>query len=246
PQEPAGQRAPSEMEIAPRLLTPEPPGTNTTGSTAAERFQDIPPATPSAVAEKGIGANNLSEQGPRANLPSPREGSDRLGSTLLADSPEATVSLKTLQQHAEGALARIVLDQLASLPQGDGKQLVWQMEIPFVDEGRSDSAKFKIIREEKSGGAQSGQPYWSAVLELSPPGLGTIHSRITLWGERVDTYFWSDLNSTSALIQDNLDLLAARLQQAGLEIGQLNALPGTPPGAKIEAAQSCKLVDERA
>ncbi|HUL13767.1 MAG TPA: flagellar hook-length control protein FliK [Methylococcaceae bacterium] len=156
------------------------------------------------------------------------------------------LDLKTLLHKTEGALAKIVLDQLASLPQNEGEPITWQIEIPFSDGRYSDSAKLRIVREGKAE-SQAEQAYWSVLLELNPPNLGTIHSRITLIGERIETYFWSDLEATSKLINSRLELLAARLQQAGLEVGRLDTLAGAPGGGRPEnRLLPAKLVDERA
>jgi len=177
-------------------------------------------------------------------------------STRPAADPEVTkissdilagVIDKALLNKTEGAIARIVLDQLASLPQNDGKQNVWQLEIPFTDGRHTDAVKLKINRDGKA--RQAGGPSdWTVVLELNPPGLGTLHSRISLAGDVIDTYFWSDRQATTALIQDHLDLLSARYAQAGLAVGQLNALDGAPPSSakSPDSALLPSLLDERA
>jgi len=152
---------------------------------------------------------------------------------------------KTLLHKAEGALARVVLDQLASQPQAEGKQTVWQGQIPFTDDTHTDAARLKIVRERRAMN-DAEQAYWSVELELHPPGLGSVHSRITLAGGRIDSYFWSDREATADLIQSHLELLAARLQQAGLDIGRLDTLPARPeePGAHLP--QVASLFSERA
>ncbi|MDO9105648.1 MAG: flagellar hook-length control protein FliK [Methylovulum sp.] len=153
---------------------------------------------------------------------------------------------KTLLNKTEGAIARIVLDQLASLPQNDGKQNIWQIEIPFTDGQHTDAVKLKINRESKANQA-GGQANWSVLLELNPPGLGTLHSRISLVGEAIDTYFWSDSAATTALVREHLTLLSARYAQAGLEVGQLNALEGLPVHVQATGLPVLPiLVDERA
>lgn len=138
---------------------------------------------------------------------------------------------KALFNKTEGAIARIVLDQLASLPQNDDPQNLWQLEIPFTDGHHTDCVKLKINRESKANQA-SDQTNWSVVLELNPPGLGTLHSRISLVGDVIDTYFWSDQPTITALVQEHLDLLSTRYTQVGLTVGQLNALEGAPVNAK--------------
>ena len=152
---------------------------------------------------------------------------------------------KALFNKTEGAIARIALDQLASLPQNDDKQSLWQIEIPFTDGHHTDSVKLKINRESKANQV-SDQANWSVVLELNPPGLGTLHSRISLVGDVIDTYFWSDQQTITALVQGNLDLLSTRYTQAGLTVGQLNALEGAPVNAKSSGPSLLpNLLDER-
>jgi len=152
---------------------------------------------------------------------------------------------KTLFNKTEGAIARIVLDQLASLPKNDDPQNLWQLEIPFTDGYHTDSVKLKINRESKANLA-TDQANWSVVLELNPPGLGTLHSRISLVGNVIDTYFWSDQQTVTALVQEHLDLLSTRYTQAGLTVGQLNALEGAPVNAKSSDPSLLPiLLDER-
>ncbi|QSA98833.1 flagellar hook-length control protein FliK [Methylococcus sp. EFPC2] len=162
--------------------------------------------------------------------------------SLGTDAPE----LRNLLLKAEGALARIVLDQLASQPQIDGKQVLWQLQIPYTDGNQAESAKLKILREHIRRDGRE-QAFWSVVLELNPPGLGTVHSRISLTGGQIDSYFWSDRPATARLIDAHLDVLAARLQQAGLAIGQLDTLPGAPADIHASAPiPPAGLLSERA
>jgi Flagellar hook-length control protein FliK len=144
----------------------------------------------------------------------------------------------------EGAIARIVLDQLASLPKNDDQQNFWQIEIPFKDGNHSDSVKLKINRDENSG-KDSHQANWSVVLELSPPGMGTLRSKISLIDDKVHTYFWSDQKNTSLMVQEQIDLLASRYAEAGLAVGNLGVLEGS--GMNINSAEPeiiPKLLDE--
>lgn len=166
--------------------------------------------------------------------------------SLDAASTTDSLDLKTLLDKTEGALAKIVLDQLASLPKHGGEPIAWQIEFPFKDGNHGDSAKLRIVKESKSA-SQPEQAYWSVILQLSPPGLGTIHSRITLTAKRIETLFWSDQDATSDLLRAHLAILSARLQQAGLEIGRLDTVAGPPPENSIENGKlPMKLLDEHA
>ena len=176
--------------------------------------------------------------------PATGQAADSVPAKILPDVPAGAID-KALLNKTEGAIARIVLDQLASLPQNDDKQNAWQIEIPFTDGHHTDSVKLKINRESKTNQA-SDQANWSVVLELNPPGLGTLHSRISLVGDVIDTYFWSDQQTITALVREHLDLLSTRYTQAGLAVGQLNALEGKPVNAKSsDPSVLPALLDER-
>jgi hypothetical protein len=222
--------------------------------------------------KRGIGNSGIFLEAKLANLPTLLQG-DLKGSLLtLADALQkiqgnvetisgqtaeslaaktvpdvlAGVMDKALLNKTEGAIARIVLDQLASLPKNDDTHNVWQIEIPFTDAHHTDSVKLKINHDSKGNQAE-GTANWSVVLELNPPGLGTLHSRISLVGQAIDSYFWSDQQATAALVREHLDVLAARYAQAGLAVGQLNVLEGAPVNAKVSALSELPtLVDERA
>ena len=150
--------------------------------------------------------------------------------------------LELLAHKVEGALARITLDQLASLPQPDGSQL-WRMEIPFGTGQEGDAAKLLIASEEREG--KAGGRSWSITLELQPPGLGSFCARILWNGARIDTYLWSDRPETLERMRENTETLRARLQQAGLVVGHLAALERAPAREKTETA-AVPLLDLRA
>lgn len=141
---------------------------------------------------------------------------------IFSDAPDKAFLVKT-----EGAIAKIVVDQLVSLPQNDDKQNFWQIEIPFVDGYHNDSIKLQINREGKK--VQSSDcSSWSVSLVFNPPGLGSLHSRISLVGGVIDTYFWSDRQLTTALVREHLKFLSERYEQVGLVVGRLNAIEGMP------------------
>jgi hypothetical protein len=157
--------------------------------------------------------------------------------------PDAS-PMEGLARKVEGALARIGLDQLASLPQADGAQ-AWRLELPCADGGAA--AKLLIAAEDRPG-SNGGKPTksWSLQLELEPPGLGNFCARIVLTSGRIDTYLWSGLAATAGLIQDHSELLRARLEQAGLSVGRLDTLEKPPATAPQNPAPTAPLLDLRA
>jgi flagellar hook-length control protein FliK len=149
-----------------------------------------------------------------------------------------------LLNKTEGAIARIVLDQLTSLPQNDEQQHTWQIEIPYTNGDRTETVKLKINREANQKQSEA-QANWSVLLELNPPGLGALQSRISLVDDKIDTLFWSDQAAVASLVQHNLDHLANGYAEAGLSIGRLDALHGSVVSSKSEETSiHANLLDE--
>ncbi|MGX2041096.1 flagellar hook-length control protein FliK [Methylocaldum sp. MU1018] len=149
-----------------------------------------------------------------------------------------------IAQKVEAALAKVITDQLASLPANDGGASLWRLEIPFTDGPHGDTVKLLIAEDAKSGDPETANP-WSINVELHPPGLGTFSARLILKGGRIDAYLWSDTAATSDLIRAQCEHLRARLQGAGLTVGQLTALDRPPP-SPFSAPVSPPLLDLRA
>ncbi len=131
--------------------------------------------------------------------------------------------LQELQTKSEGALARLVLNQLKSLPQDETNRQIWTVELPFVDKKQAKSLQIQIEEENHKSAENSESKNWSATLSLSPPNLSTVHCKISFFNNTVHTNFWSDKGETTQLIQGNLDYLSQRLEAAGLTPGNLNA-----------------------
>lgn len=141
---------------------------------------------------------------------------------VTADTADQSHSLLS---KTEGAIARIVLDQLVSLPQNNELQNTWQIGIPFTDGAHTDTVKLKITQEGRSN-QDPHHASWSVVLELNPPGMGLIHCKISLIDHKVDTYFWGDFQSSILQVHENIDILANRYVEAGLAVGHLNVVDG--------------------
>lgn len=149
--------------------------------------------------------------------------SPNLAHTLPQELSKVLDTANSLLTKTEGAIAHIVLDQLASLPQNNEPQTTWQISIPFTDGQHADTASLKIKREDNPNPAQP-EPNWSVVLELNPPGMGTLNCKISLIDGKVNTYFWSDIEGGITRIQDHLDVLAKSYAEAGLSVGNLDVV----------------------
>lgn len=148
-------------------------------------------------------------------------------SNLSAISPNPIDNRQLLLKTAESAIARIVLDQLAALPQNNETQNVWQIEIPYLNQNHNDAVKLTIKRESHMY-TETGQANWSVLLEIKPPELGVMHCKISMVDGKVDTCFWSNNSNTLTEVEQNLKMLSARYQEAGLTTGHLNVIEGVP------------------
>jgi flagellar hook-length control protein FliK len=165
---------------------------------------------------------------------------ERLAEVII----QATDKENALLNKTEGAIARIVVDQLASLPKNDVQQNSWQIQIPYTHGQHTDTVQLNISREPKPSKGNE-KPNWSVVLELNPPGLGKLQSRISLIDDRIDTYFWSDQQAIAALVHANLSQLADSYTEAGLAVGNLNALEGAVNTKPSDFSAQPGLLDER-
>ena len=150
---------------------------------------------------------------------------------------------RTLTDSARGALSRIVLDQIASLPDDQPGKQVWNLEIPFQHAGKAESARLTIERDGRAG-ADATEHQWSIVVELNLPNLGTLQSKISLSGERVHAYFRTESNAIRELIQSNFDILDTQFGKAGLTTGNLASGTGVASRKPTQSAER-SLLDER-
>ena len=88
----------------------------------------------------------------------------------LASDDQLQKLLKDLQNKSEGALARLVLNQLKSLPQEDQNKQVWVIDLPFTEKKLTTSIKIEIEKKHKKS-QQTEQKTWSATITLSPPSF---------------------------------------------------------------------------
>ena len=190
------------------------------------------------------GKENVINTAPIPSTPEPKQELARTSPERLA---EVTILVhdkdNALLSKTEGAIARIVVDQLAVIPQSDEQQHAWQIQIPYTHGQHTDTVKLTISRDHKANKANEKQN-WSVDLELNPPGLGKLQTRISLIDDHIDTYFWSDQKNITALVLDNLNKLADSYTQAGLSVGNLTALQGAAHTKTPDSPAMPGLLDE--
>ena len=159
--------------------------------------------------------------------------------------PDEREQLKILLQKTESGIAKIILDQLASLPKEDSTQQLWHLEMPFLDKGKAESVKIEI-EQDKPKNESSGKPAWSVTITITPPHLGTLHCKVAFLDGEINTYFWSQQAPVTRLVKQNLDILRRQLEDSGLTIGRMDALDGEPAQSKCQGPTGETLLDEKA
>lgn len=158
-----------------------------------------------------------------------------------------------MHQYTLGSLAKIQLRQIHSishqLTQTDQPLPTqsWQMEIPVrhgqdvhplniqleqkwvEDSDETDSKNVKRVRQ------------WNVMLGFDLPNLGHFYAQLGLLGERLSVKFWAEQENTLKEAQVRLDALKAQFETEGIQITQLQCVPGLPPTQKISLNYS--LVD---
>ncbi len=140
----------------------------------------------------------------------------------LPPNPVELDLLKNLQTKTENTVAKIVLDQLVSLPKEESTKQVWVIDIPFLDRQRAESVRIEI-QQDKENTQYAGNKDWSVNITITPPELGTIHCLVSYRNEVINTFFKSNSFKTAELIKHNLDYLKNQLEESGLKTGHLDA-----------------------
>lgn len=152
--------------------------------------------------------------------------------------------LQQLQNKTENALAKVVIDQLHSLPKEDSNKQVWAFELPFLMNNQAESLKMEIQRDKANQTIDSQSQHWSVNLTLTPPKLGEVQCVISYQNGVVNTYFKNQQPQTTALISQNLDALKQQLQHVGLIAGLMSAHDNFQPMKSAYSVSGTSLLNE--
>jgi hypothetical protein len=131
--------------------------------------------------------------------------------------------LQQLQTKTENVLAKVVIDQLHSLPKEEGGKQIWSVELPFLMGNQAETLKMEIQRDKASQNGDTDSQHWSVNLTLTPPNLGEVQAVISYQNGVVNTYFKNQQPQTTALITENLENLKQQFQKVGLIVGLINS-----------------------
>ncbi|HCT98626.1 MAG TPA: hypothetical protein DF614_00675 [Methylococcaceae bacterium] len=153
-------------------------------------------------------------------------------------------SLKTLHNKTENALAKVVLDQLHSLPSDDSNKQLWAVELPFLVGNKVETLAMEIQREKTSSTDAKPSQNWSVNLTLSPPSLGGVQCVIAYQNGVINTHFKNQLPETTHLISKNLETLKQQLHNAGLISGLMTSNTSFKPLKSVYASMGHALLNE--
>ena len=152
-------------------------------------------------------------------------------------------TLELISEKVSAAIARITLDQLASLPKTDNPVLTWHFELPVLQEEAFDSLRLTIQGDSRQTRDEPDERPWSVVIEMEPVNLGKISIRLVLREKRISAYFWSESERTRGLFERHMQSLADNLLSQGLQPEHLQTVRDAPPAA-TPLRHDIPLVDE--
>ena len=135
----------------------------------------------------------------------------------------------------EHAVARQVLHQIASMPQGsDGP--TWMFELPFLTPQGATVAQFAIHRDDTGHGAASESgPTWRARFAMEVDPLGPVHVDLRLGGgQRSHVTLWAGEAGLARMAPDS-DLLGRTLDaDVTMRPGAPHEAPTATPGQFVD------------
>ena len=152
------------------------------------------------------------------------------------------VLVRTLQQEAQGALARVQLSQAASVEQS-GETTRWMFEVPIATPGGAGVAQFEISRDGRNpGDGGAAEPSWRARFSINAAPSGPVHADVLLGKGRARvTLMAEDGVAQAALAAHQDELTQALAAEQGPDVA-VRVIGGAPPRPRQPAGQ---LVDRR-
>ncbi len=156
-----------------------------------------------------------------------------------------TKLLEMLFRQAEGGLARVQLNQLASLPTEDNARQVWQFEVPVRHQEHVDSFLIRL-EQELADGKGDTQPIWYVTLSFDIEPLGPVQAKISLHDDEVSTMFVAEKADSAELLNRRMSDLNRAFLDSGLNVGKLLARRGNAEPEPTTNVTGSPLLDEKA
>lgn len=197
----------------------------------------------SAAPERDLKAMLLQLQGILRNTAVAPNRHDLPGSTPPTPENADAQTVAALQHRTDAALARVVMNQIDSLPRDASATTPLVVELPLRWNDQPGMLRLQIEPDDAARHEENATPGWSVWLSFEPGDLGPVHCRLQLRGERVSAVFWAERETTAALLEENLGQLESGFRQEGLTPRRLHCRTGKPP---LPATHRRSVLDERA
>ncbi len=154
--------------------------------------------------------------------------------------------LEMLFRHTEGSLARVQLNQLASLPTEESSRQVWQFEVPVRHQNHVDSFLIQLEQEQAKNRGSDAKPIWYVTLTFNIEPLGPVKAKISMHEKEVSTMFLAEKPESAELLNKRMAELSNAFNDSGLSVGKLIALHGDAKPEKPQHTITTSLLDEKA
>lgn len=200
-------------------------------------------ARDSAAPERDLKAMLLQLQGMLRNVAATPVRHDLPSSVSPTPDDADTQTATALQHRTDAALARVVMNQIDSLPRDASATAPLVVELPLRWNDQPAMLRLHIEPNDMARHEKNATPGWSVWLSLEPGDLGPVHCRLQLRGEQVSATFWAEREATADLFQENLGKLESGFQHDGLTPQLLRCHTGRPP---LPTLRRSDILDERA
>jgi len=154
--------------------------------------------------------------------------------------------LEILFRHTEGSLARVHMNQLASLPTEDSNRQVWQFEVPIRHQEHVDSFLIRLEQEQGKNRGDDAKPTWYVTLTFDIEPLGPVKARISMHDDEVSTMFMAEKAESAQLLNRRMADLSKAFADSGLSVGKLFASHGDAQPDKPQQSITTHILDEQA
>jgi hypothetical protein len=208
-----------------------------------EVLQEIPrEARNTSLATVVLKAGSNDDVTVRTNTPPPPfrgalPSTQPIASPSIAPHSPLATTVSHLLGDTEGAIARQILLQVASLPNAadttsgrlDPTGPRWNFEIPFATPQGTAIAQFEIARDGGGSEVEAAKRVWRARFSLDVEPAGPVHALVSLSGERTSVRMWAERPATAAQLRAGAVELSQALSKAELRPGDIVIRDGTPP-----------------
>ena len=144
---------------------------------------------------------------------------------------------QSLADAVDGALARVELEQIASLPQRESDPSVWRFEAPVATPLGTSIAQFEIQREGHGRTSGVASPAtWRVRFGLDIAPFGPISANLNLTGTHLGVALWVQNQDAAAALRTQAPDLVRGLLDPGLEV-DVAVYHGAPSSAPTSAGR---------